>query len=134
MVAMESRAVVRGPRDRIARLYFTALGIELQGGRFFGAEDDEPAARTALVSRAMAELYWPGRSPLGEQVTFAGLGEAILAPSSASSVTWCWRSAAPQRSGVGAYVPLSQFDVLAATVMLRHRGSEQQHASPIKRR
>jgi len=74
----------------------------------------------------MAELYWPGRSPLGEQITFAGLGESeprtIVGMVSDVVLGDPLRR---QRSGVGAYVPLSQFDVLAATVMLRHRGSEQ---------
>jgi hypothetical protein len=103
-----------------------ALGMELQGGRSFGAEDGEPATRTALVSRAMAELYWPGRSPLGEQVTFTGLGESEprIVVGIVSDVV-LGDPLARQRSTVGAYVPLPQIDVPVAGVMLRHRGDEQ---------
>jgi hypothetical protein len=116
------------PRAHVIAAFgsLTALGVELQGGRFFGAEDREPATRTALVSRAMAELYWPGRSPLGEQVTFTGLGESEprTVVGIVSDVV-LGDPLARHRSSVGAYVPLPQMAVTAAGVMLRHRGNEQ---------
>ncbi len=104
----------------------TPLGIELAGGRFFAAEDDENAAKVALVSRAMAELYWPGRSPLGEQLTLTGIGESE--PRTVVGIVGDVVLGSPalrRRSSVGAYVPLRQTDAGAAAVELRHRGSEQ---------
>ena len=104
----------------------TTLGIELEGGRFFGAEDDDSGARTALVSRAMAELYWPGRSPLGEQITLSGVGESE--PRTVVGIVSNVVLGDPlrrKRATVGAYVPLLQTDAPAALVELRHRGSEQ---------
>jgi predicted permease len=104
----------------------TPLGIELAAGRFFTPGDDESAAKVALVSRAMAELYWPGRSPLGEQLTLTGIGESE--PRTVVGIVGDVVLGEPmrrQRSAVGAYVPLRQTDVGAAAVELRHRGSEQ---------
>jgi len=104
----------------------TPLGIELAGGRFFAAGDDESAAKVALVSRAMAELYWPGRSPLGEQLTLTGIGESE--PRTVVGVVGDVVLGSParrRRSTIGAYVPLRQTDASAAAVELRHRGSEQ---------
>jgi predicted permease len=103
----------------------TPLGIELAAGRFFAAEDDANAAKVALVSRAMAELYWPGRSPLGEQLTLTGIGESE--PRTVVGIVGDVVLGSPtlrRRSSVGAYVPLRQTDAGAAAVELRHRGSE----------
>jgi predicted permease len=104
----------------------TTLGIDLAAGRSFAAEDDENGARTALVSRAMAELYWPGRSPLGEQLTLTGIGETeprtvvgILDDVVLAEV------AGGALSNVGAYVPLLQTDARGAQVQFSYRGGEQ---------
>jgi predicted permease len=48
--------------------YFNALDIPLLTGRDFGPADDSTAPRGVLVNRAMAELYWPGESPIGRRV------------------------------------------------------------------
>jgi predicted permease len=103
----------------------TPLGVELQSGRFFTAEDDASGARSALVSRAMAERYWPGRSPLGEQITFTGLGEdKPRAVVGVVSDVLLGEPLSRGRSDVGAYVPLRQIDVRRARVELKYRGSE----------
>ena len=103
----------------------TPLGIELHGGRFFGASDDESGVKVALVSRAMAELYWPGRSPLGERIILTGIGESE--PRTVVGIVGDVALGNPLRrvrSAVGAYVPLRQTDVRVATVEFRHRGGE----------
>lgn len=103
----------------------TPLGSELQSGRFFTAEDDENGAKTVLVSRALAELYWPGRSPLGERIAFTGLGETE--PRTVVGVVGDIVLGEPLtrgRSTIGAYLPLRQIDLRGARVELQHRGSE----------
>jgi predicted permease len=104
----------------------TALGVDLAAGRFFGAEDDDGGARTAVVSRAMAERYWPGRSALGQQITLTGIGETeqrtVVGIVDDVVLTEIPRG---ELSFVGAYVPLLQTDLPGALVELRHRGSEQ---------
>ncbi len=48
--------------------YFQALRIPLLRGRTFGAQDAARPVDEAIVSRAFAERYWPGTSPLGRRV------------------------------------------------------------------
>ncbi len=52
--------------------YFGALRLPLVGGRDFHGGDDESSLPVAIVSRAMAERYWPGRDPLGRRFRVAG--------------------------------------------------------------
>ncbi len=45
--------------------YFETMGIPLREGRVFGAQDRADAPRVVIVSRALAEAFWPGESALG---------------------------------------------------------------------
>ena len=119
---------VRRPRAHVIAALgpLATLGVDLAAGRSFAAEDNENGARTALVSRAMAELYWPRRSPLGEQLTLTGIGETeprtvvgIVSDALFAEV------AGGALSNVGAYVPLLQTDARGALVQFRYRGGEQ---------
>ncbi|MEO7363852.1 MAG: FtsX-like permease family protein, partial [Gemmatimonadaceae bacterium] len=46
--------------------YFSALGIKLLRGRSFRATDDSLAPRTAVISKTMADRYWPNADPIGQ--------------------------------------------------------------------
>jgi predicted permease len=48
--------------------YFGAIGIRLLEGRDFVATDRSDGPRVTVVSREMAERYWPGESPIGRQL------------------------------------------------------------------
>ena len=56
--------------------YLQAMGIPLLAGSDVPAvpatSPDTLAARVAVISRAMAERYWPGRSPVGEAFQIVG--------------------------------------------------------------
>ncbi len=52
--------------------YFRALRIPLLRGRVFGAPDATRPSDDIVVSRAFAERYWPGASPLGRRVRPVG--------------------------------------------------------------
>lgn len=45
--------------------YFEAFRIRIVRGRAFNEKDTAGSVRVALVNRAMAELFWPGRDPRG---------------------------------------------------------------------
>jgi predicted permease len=47
--------------------YFAAMGISLDRGRDFTA-DDGPARPVVIVNRTIANRYWPGQDPVGRQV------------------------------------------------------------------
>jgi putative ABC transport system permease protein len=48
--------------------YFQTMSIPLISGRTFGPVDPAHPPLEAVVSRAFAERYWPGASPLGKRV------------------------------------------------------------------
>jgi predicted permease len=52
----------------ISPKYFETLGVKLARGREFQAEDNMAAQRVVIISRALAERFWPGEDPLGKQI------------------------------------------------------------------
>jgi predicted permease len=48
--------------------FLDTLGIRLLQGRGFTAADGKDSGLVVLVSRAMAEKFWPGRSPVGRRL------------------------------------------------------------------
>ncbi|MES1243843.1 MAG: ABC transporter permease [Acidobacteriota bacterium] len=57
--------------------YFEAMGIPLLEGRSFERIDPAQAEDGVVVSRAVAQHYWPGKSALGKRLTQGGPGETI---------------------------------------------------------
>jgi putative ABC transport system permease protein len=52
--------------------YFRTVGTRLLRGREFTASDNPLAGRVAIVSRNMAESFWPGKDALGRQIVVEG--------------------------------------------------------------
>lgn len=48
--------------------YFAAMDIPLTSGRPFGSSDMAGAPGVVIVNRAMADRWWPGRSPIGRRL------------------------------------------------------------------
>jgi putative ABC transport system permease protein len=48
--------------------YFRTFGVPLVRGRGFLPEEDLENRGAAIVSRALAERYWPGQDPIGKRV------------------------------------------------------------------
>jgi len=72
-----SRVNAAGAEHAVAHVdgpYFQALRIPLRRGRTFGPQDADRPSGEAIVSRAFAERYWPGESPLGKRVRPVGGG------------------------------------------------------------
>jgi predicted permease len=66
-----SRASAGGAEHAVAHVdgpYFQAMRIPLRRGRTFGPQDAERPSDEAIVSRAFAERYWPGASPIGRRI------------------------------------------------------------------
>ena len=99
--------------------FFTLFGIPLLAGRPFSAADRADAAPVALIGRALAERYWPGRSPLGQRITFgdpadsAGWLTIVGVVGDVSQETLA-APAYPQ-----AYIPVSQFAPRSMVVAVR---------------
>jgi predicted permease len=67
----DDRSSAGGAEHAVAHVdgpYFQAMRIPLRRGRTFGPQDAERPSDEAIVSRAFAERYWPGASPLGRRI------------------------------------------------------------------
>ncbi len=52
--------------------YFAAMGVPLLQGRAFrGKVDTRDASRAVVVSRLLADEFWPGDNPVGRQIAIA---------------------------------------------------------------
>ncbi|HEX7089142.1 MAG TPA: ABC transporter permease [Longimicrobiales bacterium] len=58
--------------------YFQTMGIELLSGRYFERVEEERGIPNVIISRAAADLLFPGENPLGQQIR----------PATASDDTW----------------------------------------------
>lgn len=56
--------------------YFSALGIPLVSGRFFTSDDRAGRPNTVIISRQLAQEYFPGENPLGKHLHVAAFGNA----------------------------------------------------------
>ena len=52
--------------------YFEAMGIQLLSGRVFSSADRQGAPRVAIISRRMADTFWPGEDPVGKPIQIDG--------------------------------------------------------------
>jgi predicted permease len=54
--------------NKVSPDYFRTLGIPLLAGRDFTIADVDTSAPVAIVSRTLAQRYWPNESPLGRRL------------------------------------------------------------------
>jgi putative ABC transport system permease protein len=52
--------------------YFAALRLPILAGRGLEASDDVKSLPVAVVSRSLADRYWPGRDPIGRRFRLGG--------------------------------------------------------------
>src|SRR5262249_376983 len=52
--------------------YFRAMGISVVSGRAFDAGDHQGSLPVIVISRAMADQFWPGENALGKQIRVSG--------------------------------------------------------------
>ncbi len=67
---------IRVYSHHVAPQFFDTLGIRLLSGREFQAEDRMEAQPVAIISETLAARFWPGQSPLGQQIKEGAKPEA----------------------------------------------------------
>jgi putative ABC transport system permease protein len=55
--------------------YFRAMGIALLRGRVFNASDSDSTSPVAIINESLARKYFPGRDPVGSEVTMDSEGK-----------------------------------------------------------
>ena len=58
--------------------YFETMKIPLHAGRVFTAADREGGQRVVIISRRMADVFWPGENPIGRPIQISGQAPAVI--------------------------------------------------------
>ncbi len=108
-------------RTAVSADYLTALGVPIVEGRAFTEADSSNAQRVVLVSRRLAETWWPGGTAVGQRIQFPGSqGDADPWRTVVGVVEDVrWRGPASEE-GTTLYLPLAQhvgaIDAMSVTV------------------
>jgi putative ABC transport system permease protein len=106
---------------RVSPGYLTAMGIPLVEGRMLNGHDRPDAPFVAVVSKALAEKYWPGQSALGRKLR-------RVSPADAPVIEIVGVVGNVHDSGAGlpasetVYIPFEQVSLRRAWVVLLGRG------------
>jgi putative ABC transport system permease protein len=95
--------------------YFDLMGISIVGGRSFTEMDDTRIGRVAIVSRHMAERFWPGENPIGKHFTTQTVNGEVTVIGLASDVRALGTRVIPWSDF---YVPVRQEPPVTLTVVV----------------
>ncbi|HEY0970144.1 MAG TPA: ABC transporter permease [Gemmatimonadales bacterium] len=110
--------------------YFEAIGIPLLRGRDVStAPGDSTAAVEAVISRRMAETFWPGRDPVGETFVLGGV-EPVRVVGVAGDVR---EQRLDSVAGFTAYVPATIMSRSHVSLVVRSDGDPARLAGPVQR-
>ncbi|MGH9885920.1 MAG: FtsX-like permease family protein, partial [bacterium] len=98
--------------------YFSTLRLPVSSGRAFDAQDRPGSLRTVMINKHMAEVFWPGQSPLGRRIK---LGVADSLPW-LTVVGTVGDIVAHDTVTNYAYLPLDQATIDRLTVLVRSPG------------
>ena len=114
--------------------YFSAAGTPLLRGRTFRDSDTDEAPAVTVISRAMADKYWPGEDPIGQQVA---LGSSKYPTATIVGVVAdVKRLSLREQPGPEMYVPYTQKvypSLLTMNVVVRSRAEPDALTGTIRR-
>jgi predicted permease len=102
----------------------SVLQVAAVAGRLFGTGDSRSQQPVALISRSLAARHWPGRSPVGERLRFAAIGDPTVWRTIVGVVTDrpLGDPLAPDSDAI--YLPLAQSPAADTRAIVRYRASE----------
>jgi putative ABC transport system permease protein len=112
--------------------YFAALRIPLVAGRLFAESDNAVVERVAVISRSMAERFWPGEDVVGKRIKW-GAADAndpwIKIVGVVGDIRQNWWNPAAQPT---IYTPFLQSPRHAMTIVLRVNANPAGYAAPLR--
>ena len=114
--------------------YFRAMGIPLVSGRFFTETDTDKSAQVVIISKNMAETFWPGEDPIGKRL-HPGFGSKPMC-TVAGVVGNVHQNGFAKKAPMAIYMPDSQAPVFllsAAAFVVRTEGVPQNLAGAFRR-
>ena len=95
--------------------YFQTLRIPLLAGRVFEPADRDGAPRAVVVSRRMADVFWPGEDPVGRPIQISGQEAATVV----GVVANVRSQAVSRQTDPEMYIPHAQTNLRTVTYVLR---------------
>lgn len=99
--------------------YFATMGIPIRAGREFTTGDRGDAALVAVVSDNVARRFWPGKSPIGQQIRLGGRDAPLM---EIVGVAGDVRANPDGRLEPTVYVPMRQHPRGGTSVVIRASG------------
>ena len=84
----EGGAVPNATYGVVTPSYFKVMGIPLLRGRSFARDDDQQHRRVAVISKTMAENYWPNVDPIGQRFKLGNVNSESASTSTAGANDW----------------------------------------------
>jgi macrolide transport system ATP-binding/permease protein len=107
------------PVNAVAPGFFSADGMTLLEGRDFTASDDANSTDVAVVNRAAADTFWPGKDPVGQHLHFLGETWVVTVVGEVNTVKYGSLGEPPQAI---VYMPLKQHYSPAVVLYVRTKG------------
>jgi putative ABC transport system permease protein len=111
----------------VSTSYASTMGLRIAQGRDLSPLDTENAPGAVLVNETMVRRYWPNGSPLGAKVLINDLEAAVVGV--VGDVHHRGPATAP---GAEMYIPLTQFSVRQAVLVLRTTGDPARITPPLR--
>jgi len=111
--------------------FFRALRVPLLKGRLPGPEDAAGTQKVVVVSRALAERYWPGQDPLGRRLKF-GAYDSQGAWHTVVGVVGDVRNRGWTSAWFDAYVPYQQWSFGRMDLVVRTTGDPEASLASVR--
>jgi predicted permease len=96
--------------------YFTLMGIRVERGRSLTEEDRTASDPVVVISKAAADHYWPGQSPIGKHINPVWVQRKFTIVGVVSDVRQAGLSERPE---LDFYMPLEQWAPGSMTIVVR---------------
>ena len=115
---------------RVDERYFDTIGIPIVDGRAFQKTDTAESPRVAIVSRGMAERFWPGDNPIGKRIRLTGTN-AFWAEIIGIAADAKFRLFTPNATPF-LYLPRLQNPTMRAALVVRTDAESEAVAAPVR--
>ncbi len=99
--------------------YFRTMELPVIAGRAIAEQDKAGSTPAIVISKSVAERYWPGSDPIGQRVRFGQSPWLTIALGDLSAIVIQWFTNAPDPAVYGSYW---QKPMLDARILLRTTG------------
>ncbi len=120
--------------ESVSPNYFHVVGIPLLRGRYFSQQDAMSTPRVAIISEALARLYFPHQDPLGRQLIFGFPLDSDVKREIVGVVGDVRDTALNQAPGPMMYVPFAQVPLWGVVLVVKTSSSASAAAHAIRLR